>query len=114
MTANSFGKVTVTSAGTPVQASVNGVNPTGSFTTCNSILIEAWPTNAGSVYIGNGSSMNKSTGAGLLAILVKPSSTFAPSYTVTIPYATGAIDVAGFWIDADNSGDAVLVSSTAG
>lgn len=109
---NSFGKVTVSSAGTPVQASVNGAG-VGTFTECNAVLIEAWPTNIGAIYIGNSSTMNKTTGAGIVAILAAPSSTFIPSFSATIAYASGGIDVDNFWIDAASNGDAVVVSSVA-
>ncbi len=106
----SFSKVTVTSAGTPKQCSVNTPTP-GPFTTCNGILIQAWPTNVGAIYIGL-STMNKSTGKDLVGILATPTANFIPSFSATIPYAT-SIDVSQFWVDADNSGDGVIISSVA-
>ena len=108
----SYGKVAVASSGTPIQASVNGANQgLANYTECNAILIEAWPSNTGKVYIGNTATMNKSTGAGVVGILAAPSTGFIPSFSATVSYAPGGIDVAQFWIDVDNSGEAVIVSA---
>lgn len=108
----SFGKVTVSSAGTPVLASTNAPYP-GPYTTANSLMIEAWPSNAGKIYIGVKANMNKSTGDGVIAILATPTSNSIPTFSVTVPYAPAAVDASQIWIDADNSGDAVIVSSAA-
>lgn len=108
----SYGKVTVAASGSPVQASSNGANiGDQTYTQCNAVLIEAWPTNTGKIYIGNTESMDASTGDGVVGILAKPSSGFIPSFSATVSYAPGGIDVAQFWVDAENSGDSVVISA---
>lgn len=99
----SLGKIAVASAGTPGQV-------TTATTYCNSILMETWPTNTGKMYIGTSASMNKSTGDGLVAILPAPTNGVLFSWSATVPYAPGGVRGDQLWIDADNSGDSLLVS----
>lgn len=102
-----LGFVTVTSAGTPVQF-------TSSPLACVSLRIQprknSTTVNVGNIYIGN-QNMVKSTGAGVYAIL---SPEQVQGFSITAPVVSGvyplsAYNAQGFWIDADNSGDAALV-----
>lgn len=56
--------------------------------------------NVGNVYIGN-KGMNKSTGAGVYAVL-------SPEQVEGFPLRP-AVDLAQTYLDADNSGDGVLI-----
>lgn len=109
----SYGKVTITTPGTPVRATVNEPHP-DDYAGCNAILIQVWPTNAGIIYVGDRQAMNKSTGEGLLAILAPPTTNFIPSFSATLPYSTGGLDASFVWIDADNGSEGVLVSAVIG
>ena len=106
----SLGFVAVASAGTPVQATANvsasALPPQAQsqYLGC-SILFQAKPSNTGKIYIlDKGGS--KSSGTGLLAILTSSTS----SFIISTPQAPGGLNAADYWIDADNSNDAVLVS----
>jgi hypothetical protein len=105
----SYGKVSVPTPGTPVIATTNNTVPTATVPV-NAVLIEAWPTNVGKVYIGN-QGMNKTTGVGVIAILAIPTVNFIPSFSATLSFSTGGIDVSYVWLDADNAGDSVIVSA---
>lgn len=108
----SLGKITVTSAGTPVRATINESDPTAPYH-CHAFLVEAWPTNTGKIYIGmNG--MNKTTGVELLAILAVPTANTSPTFSATIAYAPNALTISDIYIDAENSNDGALVSVVIG
>lgn len=106
MALKSLGKVTVTTAGTPVRV-------TSTKTTCQSVLIQAMPTNAGLAYVGL-SGMDKSAGTGVLGIIGKPSAdeVVVPSVSFSIPLAPAGINLADLYIDADDNNAAVLISYT--
>lgn len=106
MALRSFGKVTVASAGTPVRATSNESVPTARVGV-QSLTVFALAGNAGAnIYVGN-SAMNKSTLAGVYAIVPKGSSGGA-----TINLAPAGINANEIFIDADTNGDAALVSAT--
>lgn len=109
----SYGKVVVSTAGTPVQATANQTNPITPVP-ANAVLIEAWPSNTGKIYIGVVSSMSKSTGVGVIGVLAVPTANFIPSFSATLAYSTGGLDVSQLWVDADNSSDSVIVSAVLG
>lgn len=99
---NSLGKLTVASAGTPIPL-------TATKTLCHSVLIEVLSTNVGKIYIGT-SALNSSTLVGTVAILGIPTSAILPVFTMGLSYAPNPINIANLYIDADNSGDGVIVS----
>jgi hypothetical protein len=107
---HSLGKVTVTNAGTPVQATQNQTNPAARFP-CQSVVFEVWPANLGKIYICDRANAVKATGVGVLAILAAPSANNYPSAGVGVPSAPAALNAGDLWIDADNSGEGVLVSA---
>lgn len=112
MAMHSLGKVTVVTPGTPVQATVNQSSPNTRIP-AYSIMFQALPGNVGSVYVGL-IGLNKSTLAQVVAIIAVPTTNSSPAFTVTITYAPGGLNVADFYIDANNAQDGVLVSLVAG
>jgi hypothetical protein len=106
---NPLGKIVVPTPGTPVQFTSNQKNPTV-YLVCHAFMAEVLPTNAGKTYIGI-ASMNKSTLVGVIAILLPASSTVLPTFSATIAYAPNAIELTQLYVDADNSGEGVLISA---
>lgn len=101
----SFGVVTVTNAGTPVQV-------TTSRTPAHAILIETLWTNTGRMYVGR-STLNVSTKVGLLNVLPAPTSATTgpfPAVSAGIPSAPNGLLLNEIWLDAQNSGEGVLIS----
>lgn len=101
----SLGKIVVTTAGTPVQV-VSGT------TNCNTVYFSALSGQAGQqMYIGL-KGLVKATLVGVLHILQKPLATpatldqWAPGSGVSV----GPIDLSTIYVDADTSGDGILVS----
>jgi hypothetical protein len=74
-------------------------------------MIEAWPTNAGKIYICDRSNANKTTGVGIVAILGIPSANSIPTFTDTITGAYAGINLESIWIDAETNNDSVLVAA---
>ena len=105
----SLGYVEVTTSGSPVRATVNAPDP-AELLPSHSVLFQQVSGNTGKVYVCSGSSADKDTGEGVVAVLATPSTNVLPSAAVTITNALNAINVADFWLDADTSGDKVLVS----
>lgn len=106
MALKSLGKVTVTTAGTPVRATLNESVPATRYAV-QSFTVFALAGNTGTnIYIGN-SAMNKTTLAGVYGIAVKGSFTNA-----VIIEAPAGINLNEIYLDADTSGDAALVSAT--
>lgn len=106
MALKSFGKVTVSAAGTPVRATLNESDPTARYAV-QSVTVFALAGNTGTnIYVGS-SAMNKTTLAGVYAIVSKGNNTSA-----TIVEAPAGIMVNELYLDADTSADAALVSAT--
>lgn len=102
--------VTVVTAGTPVQVKTTHV-------ACQSILIQALPQNTGRIVVGSdntvraGASATNPSGT-VLAIIGAPTSGTAtpPSATGGVPTGPAALDLQQFWVDAQVSGEGVIVS----
>lgn len=104
MAIKSAGKITVTSAGTPVRATSNESAPTTRLG-IQSFTVFAPSGNTGTnIYVGN-SAMNKSTYAGVYAIIAKGGST-----SFSIINAPAGINLNEIFIDADTSNDVALIS----
>ena len=101
MGAISIGKVTVTTAGTPVQV-------TATSTRCQAISLQALSTNTGKIYVGNAQAMSKSTLANVLGVVAVPTANTIPSASIS-QQGTAGLDASSFWLDSDNSGEGVLV-----
>lgn len=102
MALRALGKVTVTTAGTPVRV-------TATATRCQSIAVQAWPANAGKIWVGTSASMNKTTGEGILAIIAIPDAVI-PAASFSIPLSPAGLDASSLWIDADNNGEGCIVT----
>lgn len=107
MANKSLGKVTAT-AGTPVRLTNNQTDPAAAYS-CHSYFVEALSTNTGAVYIGN-STLNKTTLAGVYAILPPPSTNIYPSFSSAVGYSPAHFNAAEVWIDVATSTEGVLVS----
>ena len=96
--AESLGKVTVTSAGTPVQITAT------SYPGASHLSVQALDTNAGAIYLGR-SGMSKTTFVGVIYKL-------QPGQAATINLrATGtATALSDYYLDADTNDDAGLCS----
>ena len=102
----SLGKITVVSAGTPVQVSPTSIN-------CNTVFFQALAHQKGpQIYVGF-KDMDKKTLADVLQILEKtatPLQRLLDRWTITSSISLGPFDLSLFYIDADTSGDGLLVS----
>ena len=106
----SFGRITVPSAGTPIQLTVNITAPKDPQNVqVHAVLIQPHPSNTGKVYIGKASNFTKN-GANQIAWLPPPGANTAPAFSETVSFAPNAIQCAEFWIDVDNNGDSVIAS----
>ena len=111
-----LGKITVPLAGTPValvstpqyQAlGIQGMNP--QFRTCQAILFQAWKNNTGNAFVGR-EGMDKSTGADVSAVLGTPTVNSIPAHGASNHLTPAGIDLSIYYLDADVSGDGILVS----
>lgn len=113
------GKVSVAAPGTPVQlsaapeylaaiAAVFGSNPTP-FKTAQAVLFQSWKGNTDEVYIGN-ANMNKSTGAGVAAVLVAPTTASIPSFGAANQMSPAGIDLSALYLDVDVANEGALVT----
>jgi len=106
----SLGKVTVAVAGTPEAITKNW---TATTRRCHSFLVEVLPTNTGKVYVGD-KNLNKSTLAGVFAILAIPTTNLLPSFSATLSYAPDAFDAGDIFLDVDVSGEGAVCSVVRG
>jgi len=115
MALKSLGKVTVTTAGTPVRLTANETTPTARVP-AHAIFVQADKANGGAGWLGL-SGMNKATGAGVLAVIPKPSASDSTSYpSISISDATSKtmIDASDVYLDADGNGYNFYVSVVIG
>ena len=98
------GLVTVATAGTKVRLTDNEVDPAADFTV-HSLLIVAQETNTGRIFIG-GSTLDKATGVGVIAVLAIPTDNSIPSFDGVSSYQK----LNDLYIDAEVNGDGVYVS----
>lgn len=97
-----LGRITVTSAGTPVRA-------TATATPCFAVIFTPVAGNAGATHVGI-STLVKSTGVGVIKTLLKPGATgVSDELRITAPEGN-LLNAADYYVDADTSADAVLVS----
>ena len=118
---HTLGRITVAAAGTPVnalaQAHVNGtdsgINTNISDTSAQevySFTVQAWHANTGRIWVGNGTVMNLTTGANVLLFLPSAAGSVALTIKRGMTGGRGLIDLRARWVDAEISGDSVLVS----
>lgn len=118
-----LGKVVVTAAGTREKATKNGyptapdgagapLGSTAEGLRCQSFQIQALPSNTGKIHIGN-AAMVKATGVGVHAILPTPADSTSgpfPSQSFSVPFAANALNLDLVYLDADVSGDGVIIT----
>ena len=102
----SLGKITVTTSGTIVRATSGLTNP-AAVLPCQSISFQALSTNAGKIYVGL-STLVHTTLVGCLSVLAVPTTNTLPAYVVSSVSVAG-VNGADYWLDADNSGEGVLI-----
>lgn len=105
--AQSLGRIVVPLPGTIVHLSAVRI-------ACHAVMIEALPGNTGKIYGGQAGFVKGVSGENFILALPsldasgKPVS--LPTFSETISAAPNALDLQGYWIDADVAGDGVLVS----
>jgi hypothetical protein len=62
------------------------------------------------MHIGTASDMDPTDGTSMVATLIIPTATGIPSWSASVDNAANGIDLSEIWIDADVSGEEVLVS----
>ena len=102
MTITPLGKITVTTAGTPVRV-------TATPTPCYGLIVEPDTANAGVSYFGV-SGLVKATRVGVIRSFVKPAATGVTDFLQVNAPDGNQLNAADFWVDAETSADAVLVS----
>lgn len=117
MSWNVAGVITVATAGTAVNVAAQLGLAAGVPLNCQSVLIQALPTNTGFGAVGDAEAMDTSTGDRVLGYIATPASpgngaTAIPSLTVSIPLAPAGIDLRSLWLDAAVSGSKFIVSYT--
>lgn len=110
----SFGKVLVAAAGTPVRATSTQTTPSTKVS-AHTIFFQALSGNTGRVFVG-GPTMNKTTLAGVYGMIPAPSASTAtgtlPYFEATIVPAPNGLNLADFWLDAEQSTDGVLIAGS--
>lgn len=109
MTIVSFGKVVVATPGTPTKIFVNQNQYENQHQRVCALLIQAWSANAGACYLGL-NSLNKGTGIGLIAQIIKPTATLNGVITVFAPNNVNLFDLDDLRVDADSAGDALVIT----
>lgn len=108
----SLGYVTVTTAGTPVRATINQADPTARIG-AQTVYFSAMPSNVGAMYVGT-AGMNRTTGVGVVGIIGTPTTELGQSFNPSLPTLPAGLNVADFYIDADDNNAVCLVSYTQG
>ena len=112
---HSLGRVTIAASGTPILATTNEAVPTQRYP-CQTVFFQQIESNTGKLYICDRANAVIGTLAGVVAVIPAPTlvnqvATVLPWAQVSVPSAPAALDASKFWIDADNTNDACLVSA---
>lgn len=113
MAAQSLGLVSVATAGTEVRATSTQSDPTARIGV-QAVQFQVRPANTGLIYIGT-ADLDKSTGAGVLAVLPAPASATTGAFasaSFSEVNAPAGMNVADFYLDSTVNGDGVFVSYT--
>jgi hypothetical protein len=121
MSLRSFGIVTVTTAGTPVQATAGLSLETGEPVQLKSLRVQAHPANSALIYVfcqmAQPPADQRTTGVGLVAVLGDPASATAGPfdvYEITPDTVPNGLDLRNIWFDAGGNAQSVIVSGTVG
>lgn len=112
---NSLGKVTVATAGTLVRLTVN-ISASLTRVGAQAIVVQPVPGNTGVVYIGL-AGMDKTTGAGVLAIVPAPASATQgpfPQVKIELPQVPAGLNAAELYVDASANAQAIFGYYTQG
>jgi hypothetical protein len=119
MPLQAIGRVVVPAAGTPAAvyppaAAMPPIIPDGvtGFATVQSVKLQALPSNTGKIYVGF-SGLVKATYANCLGTIAAPSDPIKgpfPSESYSMPFIPNGLDLSDLYIDADNSGEGVIVA----
>jgi hypothetical protein len=110
----SIGAVKVVNPGTPVSVVAGLGTPPPTRVAAQAIAFQALPTNVGIVYVG-GLGMIRSTYVGVRFVIPAPGSPITGPFitaTLAVPNVPSGLNVALYYIDANNPGDGVLVTYT--
>lgn len=108
-----FGKVAVSTAGTRVRATSTQSDPTARVG-LQSVQFQALPGNTGKIYVGT-VALVASTFVGVLGVLPKPSDVDEgpfSSASFSIPLSGTGLDLRDFYLDAQVSGEGVIITGT--
>jgi hypothetical protein len=76
---------------------------------CHGLMVEQWPGNSGIIYVGT-ETMDRTTGAGVYAMLAIPTDNFLPTFSVANTIVLGGLIPNQIWLDADVGGEGALVT----
>jgi len=113
-----YGKITVTTGGTPVRATVNQTDPAARVG-LQSIMFQAHPSNTGVMYVRLKGPLgdDRTTLAHTIGFIAAPTSATQgpfPSQTFSAPPQGAPFNLADFYVDAGVNGNAVIVTGIAG
>lgn len=115
-----YGKVVVTTGGTPVRATINQSNPAARVG-LQSIMFQAHPANTGVMYIRLAGTnpiaddrTNNAFGLGFVAAPTSATQGPFPSITLSAPPAGAPFNLADIYVDAGVNGNSVIVVGIAG
>ncbi len=98
-----LGKINVASAGTPVRV-------TATSTPCYGLIVTPVIGNAGATHFGT-STLVKATLVGVIKTFLKPAATGASDTLQITCDQLNQLNAADYWVDAETSGDGLLVSA---
>ena len=102
------GTFVVTTPGSLQRLSAGETNP-ATWRSCHGVLVQALPSNAGLVYVGD-ATLNRAAKSGLYAVLGIPTANYIPSFSVALTLAPNGLDLSKFYVDADTATDGVIVT----
>jgi hypothetical protein len=74
-------------------------------------MVEALSTNTGKIYIGKSNPVDRTNLTNVIAIIPPPTANIFPSFSATVTYSVASFNMAEVWIDAETSGEGVLIST---
>lgn len=105
MAQESLGKITVTTPGVPVRATINRADPTANYHV-HGYAIQRLKNNVGDVYVSLSSTDDRAALSQILCIL----SASQPSFSAGIGIEINGTNMSSVYIDADNPGDGVTIA----
>lgn len=101
--------VIVTTAGTPVAVVDFLAVSSRRSISIHGIMFQALPANTGKIYIGT-RNMDQAMLTNLFAILPIPTDNFLPTFSCALTIAPNGLALETFYVDAENSGEGVIVT----